>query len=67
MPSTVLLTNHRMALSPSLDFDFGMKQNLQKVAKGKRRLLQDGGVAAADAHHEVAEGTVDVLTATLES
>ena len=30
------------------------------------RLLQHGGVAAANAHHEVTEGTGDVLTATLE-
>ena len=27
--------------------------------------LHDGGIRAADAHHEIAEGTVDVLTATL--
>ena len=32
-----------------------------------RLLLQDCGVAATDTHHEVTEGTVDVLTATLES
>ena len=30
------------------------------------RLLQYGGVAAADAHHQVAEGTVDVLAAALQ-
>ena len=29
--------------------------------------MQNCGVAATDTHHEVAEGTVDVLTATLES
>ena len=27
--------------------------------------LHDGGIRAADAHHEIAEGTVDILTATL--
>lgn len=30
------------------------------------RLLQHSGVAAADAHHQVAEGTVDVLAAALQ-
>ena len=38
----------------------------QKYQKYSQALVENGGVSVADAHKQVAERTVDVLTATLQ-
>ena len=43
-----------------------MKKNSQKYQKYSQALVENSGVCVADAHEEIAEWTVDVLTAALK-
>ena len=42
------------------------EKHSQKYQKYSQALVENGGVGVADAHEQVAERTVDVLTATLQ-
>ena len=51
---------------PNILTNMKKKHISQKYQKYSQALVENGGVSVADAHKQVAERTVDVLTATLQ-